>query len=345
MMKNNFDFKKIFIVAELSANHNQSIDLALKTISAAKESGADAIKIQTYTADTLTIDCNNEYFRINNGSLWDGKTLYELYRQSYTPWEWHSKLKKHAESLDLIFFSTPFDFTAVDFLEELDVPMYKVASFEIFDIPLIKYIASKGKPIVISTGLAELNDIEEAVNACKDVGNNQIALLKCTSEYPATIEEANLLTIPDMAKRFSCIAGLSDHTTGIGVPIAAAALGAKIIEKHFILDRKLGGTDWVFSIEPSEFSQMTKLIRETEKATGKITYVLGEKGKKNKVFARSLFVVKDIKTGEVFTKENIKSIRPGYGLHPKYYYDVLGKKSNTNIKRGTPLNWEFIENK
>ncbi len=236
MMKNNFDFKKIFIVAELSANHNQSIDLALKTISAAKESGADAIKIQTYTADTLTIDCNNEYFRINNGSLWDGKTLYELYRQSYTPWEWHSKLKKHAESLDLIFFSTPFDFTAVDFLEELDVPMYKVASFEIFDIPLIKYIASKGKPIVISTGLAELNDIEEAVNACKDVGNNQIALLKCTSEYPAPIEEANLLTIPDMAKRFSCIAGLSDHTTGIGVPIAAAALGAKIIEKHFILD-------------------------------------------------------------------------------------------------------------
>ena len=331
-----------FIVAELSANHNQDYNLAIESIKAAVKAGADAVKIQTYTADTITIDCNNKYFKIKQGTLWDGKTLYELYKEAYTPWEWQFDLNKVTVESGLIFFSTPFDKSAVDFLEDLNVPIYKIASFEISDIPLIKYIASKGKPVIISTGIAELKDIEDAVNACREAGNNDIALLKCTSAYPAPIEEANLKTIPDLAERFGVIAGLSDHTLGSSSAIAAVALGAKIIEKHFILDRKLGGPDSSFSMEPHEFADMVKSIREVEKAFGEIKYDLSEKVKNNRIFARSLFVVNDIKAGEIFTSENIRSIRPGYGLHPKYIYEIIGKRAKKDIKKGTPLNWELI---
>jgi pseudaminic acid synthase len=338
-MKNN----KIFIVAELSCNHNQSFDLAVKTIEAIKKSGADAVKIQTYTPETMTIDCVNKYFQINKGTLWDGETLYSLYKKAYTPWEWQPKLKKIAEDLGLMFFSSPFDKTAVDFLENMKVPIYKIASFEITDIPLIEYIASKKKPVIISTGIAELKDIEKAIKACKRMGNNKITLLKCTSAYPAPYEEMNLLTIPDMIKRFKLPVGLSDHSMGWEVPVAAVALGAKVIEKHFILDRKLGGPDAPFSMEPEEFSQMVKAIRNIEKALGEVSYKLSNKVKKNKQFARSLFVVKDIKKGEILTEDNVRSIRPGYGLHPEFYYKILGKKAKRDIKRGTPLKWSLID--
>lgn len=331
-----------FIIAELSANHNQDYDIALKTIQAAKESGADAIKLQTYTPDTMTINCNNEYFKIDKGTLWDGKTLYELYKEAYTPWEWQPKLKEYAEEIGLILFSTAFDKTAVDFLENMNVSIHKVASFEISDIPLIEYMASKGKPIILSTGIAELEEIEDAVNACRKCGNDNIAILKCTSSYPAPIEEANLLTIPDIEKRFNVITGLSDHTLGNNVSIASIALGAKIIERHFILDRKLGGPDSSFSLEPVEFKSMIDSIREVEEALGKIDYSLSDKVKKNKIFARSLFVVKDIKKGELFNEENIRAIRPGYGLSPKLYSKIFGKKSLANIPKGTPLRIDFI---
>lgn len=333
----------VFIVAELSANHNQSFDIAVKTIKAMKEAGADAVKLQTYTPDTITIDCDNKYFKIKQGTIWDGKTLYNLYKEAYTPWEWQPELKRVAEDLGLICFSTPFDKTAVDFLEKMDVPCYKIASFEITDTPLIEYISSKGKPVIISTGIATLSDIKEAINACKRMGNNSIILLKCTSAYPAPYGEINLKTIPDMAKRFKCPVGLSDHTLGISVPIAAVTIGAKIIEKHFILDRKLGGPDAAFSVEPEEFKQMVKSVREVEKALGEVSYKLTEGMKKSREHSRSLFVVKDIKKGEVFTKENIKSIRPGYGLSPKYLRNVLGKKARKDIKRGTPLNIKIIK--
>ena len=308
-----------------------------------KESGADAVKLQTYTPDTITINCDNEYFQIKQGTLWDGKTFYQLYKEAYTPWEWHYELKELADKLGLIFFSTPFDKTAVDFLEELKVPAYKIASFEITDIPLIEYTASKGKPVIISTGIATLCDIQEAVEACKRAGNNQIILLKCTSAYPAPLEEANLRTIPNMAETFNCIVGLSDHTLGISVPIASVALGAKVIEKHFILSKNIDSPDKEFSLTPEEFKQMVKAIRDVEKALGKVSYELTEKTKKSRSFARSLFVVKDIKAGEILTEENVKSIRPGYGLHPKYLKDVLGKKARKDIKKGTPLNWELIK--
>ncbi|MBZ4672987.1 MAG: N-acetylneuraminate synthase [Deferribacteraceae bacterium] len=334
---------KTFLIAELSANHNQDINIAKDTIYAMKDAGADAVKLQTYTPDTLTINCDNEYFQIKQGTLWDGQTLYNLYKQAYTPWEWHYELKELAEKLGLVFFSTPFDKTAVDFLEKLDVPIYKIASFEITDIPLIEYVAKKNKPMIISTGIAELNDIELAVATCKENGCEDITLLKCTSSYPAPLEEANLLTIPDMKKRFGVKVGLSDHTLGISVPIAAVALGAEVIEKHFILDKKLGGPDAAFSLEPKEFSEMVKSIREVEKSLGKVTYEISPKIEKNRVFARSLFVVKDIKAGEKFSEENVKSIRPGYGLHPKFLKDILGKKSKINIERGTPLKEEYIE--
>ncbi len=332
-----------FIIAELSANHKQDIELAKDTIYAMKESGADAVKLQTYTPDTITINCDNEYFKIKQGTLWDGKTLYELYQEAYTPWEWHYELKELAEKLGLIFFSTPFDKTAVDFLEELNVPAYKIASFEITDIPLIEYTATKGKPMIISTGIATLCDIQEAVEACKRVGNEQIILLKCTSAYPAPFEEANLKTIPNMAQTFDCIAGLSDHTLGISVPIAAVALGAKVIEKHFILSKDIDSPDKEFSLTPEEFKQMVKAIREAEKALGKVSYELTEKTRKGRKFARSLFIVKDVKKGEIFTEENVRSIRPGYGLHPKYLNQILGKKAREDIKRGTPLKWELID--
>lgn len=335
----------VFVVAELSANHVQKYKIAVETVKAAKKAGADAIKTQTYTPDTITIDCSNKYFQIKQGTLWDGKTLYKLYKEAYTPWDWQPKLKKIAEDLGLIYFSTPFDNTAVDFLEKINVPAYKVASFEITDIPLIEYIASKGRPVIISTGIATLSDIKEAVNACKRMGNKKIALLKCTSAYPAPFNEINLKTIPDLEKRFKTIVGLSDHTLGITVPIAAVAMGAKIVEKHFILDRKLGGPDAAFSLEPAEFKLMVNSIREVEKAVGKVNYRLTQKVRKSRGFSRSLFVVKDIKEGEVFTDGNIRSIRPGYGLHPIKFTKILGKKARKNITRGTPLKLNLINKK
>ncbi len=333
----------VFIIAEISANHLQNFDLAVDTIKAIKESGADAVKLQTYTPDTITINCDNEFFQIKHGTLWDGKTLYELYKEAYTPWEWQPELKRIAEELGLICFSSPFDTTAVDLLEKMEVPAYKIASFEITDIPLIEYVASKGKPVIISTGIATLSDIEEAIVACKKMGNEQIALLKCTSAYPAPLEELNLNTIPNLKETFKTVAGLSDHTLGISVPIAAVALGARIIEKHFILDRNIGGPDAAFSLETQEFKNMVESIRETEKALGEINYELTEKAKKSRDFSRSLFVVKDIKAGENFTKDNVKSIRPGFGLHTRHLNEVLCRKARKNLKKGTPLSWDIIQ--
>jgi pseudaminic acid synthase len=329
--------KHTFIVAELSANHNHDIDIALKTIKAAKDSGVDAVKLQTYTPDTITIDCDNEYFQIKQGTLWDGMTLYELYKQAYTPWEWHKELFEYAHDIGIEIFSTPFDKTAVDFLETLNNPIYKIASFEITDIPLIEYAASKMKPMVISTGIATLEEITDAVAACRNSGNNDITLLKCTSAYPAPLEEANLLTILDMKMKFDVNVGLSDHTMGTISAITAAALGAKMIEKHFILDRKIGGPDAAFSMEPTELSQMIKQIRMVEQALGAVSYELSDKMKVNRKFSRSLFVVKDIKGDDVFTEENVRSIRPGDGISPKYLKDVLGKYAAKDISRGTPL--------
>jgi len=337
------DDKPVFIVAELSCNHLQDFDLATKTIKAMMEAGADAVKLQTYTPDTMTINSDNEYFQIKQGTLWDGETLYQLYQEAYTPWEWQPKLKQIAEDLGLICFSSPFDKTAVDFLEEMKVPAYKVASFEVTDIPLIEYIASKGKPVIISTGIATLCDIEEAVNACRSMGNNQIALLKCTSAYPAPLEEMNLKTITNLADTFKTVIGLSDHTLCISVPIAAVALGARIIEKHFILDRKLGGPDAAFSLEPEEFKTMVKAVREVEISLGEVSYELTDKMKKSREFARSLFAVSDIKAGELLTEENIRSIRPGYGLSPKYIKEILNKRAKKEIKKGTPLRWNLVE--
>lgn len=333
----------VFIVAELSANHQQKFELAVETIKAVKDAGADAVKLQTYTPDTITLNSDSEYFRIKHDTLWDGKTFYQLYKEAYTPWEWQPKLKKIAEELGLIFLSTPFDETAVDFLEKMDVLAYKVASFEITDIPLIEYIASKGKPIIISTGIAKLADIEEAVNACKRMNNSQIVLLKCTSTYPTPLDEVNLATIPNLAETFKAIAGLSDHTMSIYIPVAAVTLGAKVIEKHFILSRDLGGPDASFSLEPEEFKSMIKAVRETEKALGEVSYELTERIKKSREFSSSLFVVEDIKSGEVLTKQNVKSIRPGYGLHPKYTKEIIGKTARNNIEKGTPLNWDMVE--
>jgi pseudaminic acid synthase len=334
---------KTFIIAELSANHGHDINIAKKTIKAAKESGADAIKVQTYTADTLTIDCDNEYFKLDSGTIWDGRTLYDLYSEAYTPWEWQKELMEYAKSIGLIFFSTPFDRTAVDFLEELEVPVYKVASFEIMDIPLIEYIASKGKPMIMSTGVASLSDIEEAVDACKRMGNNQIILLKCTSAYPAKIEDANLNTIPNMKETFGVEVGLSDHTLGITVPVVSIALGAKVIEKHFILDKSIGGPDSSFSLEPHEFKQMVDSVRDAEKAIGKVDYSMNEKKKNSRILGRSLFVVKDIKAGEAFTEENVRSIRPSNGLAPKYFSEIINREATTDIARGTPLSWDKVK--
>lgn len=337
------DKSSCFIIAELSANHGHDINIAKETIKAAKECGADAIKLQTYTADTITIDCDNKYFQINQGTLWDGTTLYKLYQDAYTPWEWQKELKEYAESLGLVCFSTPFDKSAVDFLEDLDVPAYKVASFEINDIPLIEYIASKGKPIIISTGIATLEDIELVVETCKKVGNDNIILLKCASQYPAKLEDANLNTMVDLKERFGVTVGLSDHTMDIEVPITAVALGAKVIEKHFILDRSIGGPDADFSLDKKEFKAMVDSVRKAEKAMGIVSYDLDEKKMKSRDFSRSLFIVKDVKKGDIITKENIRSIRPGYGLHTKYYDEVLGKKFNDDLKKGTPLSFDIIE--
>lgn len=333
-----------FIIAELSANHNGDLNVAIETIRAAKKTGADAIKLQTYTPDTLTIDCDNKHFKISEGTLWDGKTLYELYGEAYTPWEWHKKLFEVAEEEGLICFSSPFDKTAVDFLEELNVPAYKIASFEIQDIPLIEYAASKGKPIIISTGIAEEEDIKLAVDTCRNVGNNDIILLKCTSSYPAPLELANLNTIPDLKKRFNVEVGFSDHTYGALAPTIATTLGAKVIEKHFIMDKSIGGPDADFSLDVNEFTDLVNKVRDTEKLLGKISYQISEKVNKNRKFARSLFVIENVKQGEIITENNVRSIRPGYGLHPKYFNDILGKKFVKNVDRGEPLALDMIEN-
>lgn len=333
---------KVFIIAELSANHNGSLENALAHVKAAKQTGADAIKLQTYTADTITIDAKNDDFRLKQGTIWDGKYLHELYKEAYTPWEWHKQIFDAAKAEGLICFSSPFDFTAVDLLEELNAPAYKIASFEITDIPLIEYTASKGKPIIISTGIAEEEDIQLAVDACKRMGNHQIILLKCTSSYPAPINEANMIMIPDIAKRFGIIAGLSDHTMGATVPVVATAFGAKVIEKHFIIDRSIGGPDASFSMNVEEFTAMVKAVREAEQAIGVVDYHLTAKQKSGREFSRSLYIVQDVKAGEKLTAENVKSIRPGYGLHPKHYHEVLGKIFKENYLTGTRLSLEQI---
>lgn len=337
------DSSPCFIIAELSANHNGSLEIAIETIKAAKRCGANAIKLQTYTPETMTINCNNPFFQINGGTLWDGKTLYELYGEAHTPWEWHETLFKTAKEENLICFSSPFDLTAVDFLENLNVPAYKIASFEIQDIPLIEYAASKMKPIILSTGIANEKDIQLAVDTCRMVGNNNIILLKCTSSYPAPLELANLHTILDLKKRFDVEVGFSDHTYGFLAPTVATTLGAKVIEKHFILNKSIGGPDADFSLDETEFSNMVKAIRNTEKLLGTISYDVTEKVEKNRKFARSLFVVKDVKAGDLVNNNNVRSIRPGYGLHPKYYSQLIGRKFNTDVSLGHPLSLEMLK--
>lgn len=334
---------KVFIIAELSANHNGSLQTALDTITAMSQSGADAIKLQTYTPDTITLDCDSDMFTISQGTLWDKRKFYDLYAEAMTPWEWHEALFNHAKSLGMEAFSSPFDSTAVDFLENLDVPAYKIASFEITDIPLIEYTAAKRKPIIISTGIAQLTDIQEALEACRRMGNDQITLLKCTSAYPAALEEMNLLTIPDMIKRFGVNVGLSDHTMSLSAPIVAVALGARVIEKHFILDRAMGGADCEFSLEPQEFKAMVDAVRDTEKLMGKVTYDLSLKSLKSREFSRSLFISEDVKAGEVLTTQNVRSVRPGFGMAPKHFKEILGKRFSIDAKKGTPLSQDLID--
>jgi len=340
----NFDLKKdgTYIIAELSANHNGSLQTALDTIKAAREIGANCIKLQTYTADTLTLDCDKEDFIIKGGTLWDGKTMYDLYKESYTPWEWHEALFRYAREIGIDIFSSPFDKTAVDFLEQFEPSAYKIASFEITDYELIRYTASKGRPIIISTGIATIDEIQDAVDICRSEGNNDIVLLKCTSAYPATLEDANLLTITNLAETFGVISGFSDHTLGSTAPIVAATLGAKVIEKHFILDKSIGGADADFSLDKEEFTQMIQAVRDTEKLLGKVDYTMTERKKKSRQFSRSLYVVEDIKKGEVITEKNVRSVRPGYGLHPRYLKDVLGKKAVKNLEVGIACHWELF---
>lgn len=334
---------KVFIIAELSANHNGSIDVALETIKAAKRAGADCIKLQTYRADTITIDSKKDDFLIK-GTLWEGKNLYELYEEAYTPWEWHETLFKAAADEGLVCFSSPFDPTSVALLEALNTPAYKIASFEITDIPLIELVASKGKPVIISTGIAEEADIRLALAACHRMGNYDVALLKCTSSYPAPINEANLVMVKAMAEKFGVITGLSDHTMGSTAPVVATCFGGKIIEKHFILDRSIGGPDASFSMNEAEFTAMVKSVREAEQAIGVVDYALTDKQQKGKDFCRSLYVVEDIKEGEVITANNVRSIRPGFGLHPKYLHEVIGKRALTNLEKGTRFSFDLIPN-
>lgn len=339
----NISTNGVFIIAELSANHNGSLEVALETIKAAKRAGADAVKLQTYTADTITIDCDKPDFMVKGGTIWDGNSLYELYQEAYTPWEWHEQLFNCAREEGLVCFSSPFDKTAVDFLEGLNTPAYKIASFEITDIPLIEYAASKGKPMIISTGIATLEDIELALDACRRMGNHDIALLKCTSSYPAPIEEANMAMVRDFKERFGVIPGLSDHTMGSTVPVVATCFGAKIIEKHFILDRSIGGPDASFSMNEAEFAQMVKAVREAEKAIGKVDYALTDKQVKGRDFSRSLYVVEDINAGEVITERNVRSIRPGFGMHPKYLNQIVGLKVSRKLLMGQALKAEMIQ--
>lgn len=333
----------IFIIAEMSANHCGDLNLAKKIISAAKDAGADAVKIQTYTADTMTIDCKREDFLIKGeDNLWKGRYLYELYQKASTPWEWQPRLKEYADSIGMPFFSTPFDNTAVDFLEKMNVPMYKIASFEAYDYPLIRYAAKCGKPMIISTGISTLEEMQGAIDACKGVGNNDITLLKCTSSYPAKLSEMNLLTIKDMIERFGpqgVKIGLSDHSMQIEPVVAAVALGARVIEKHFTLDRALGGEDAGFSLNAEEFAAMVRAVRNTEAALGSVDYSVNEA---NRRMGRSLYAVKDIKKGEIFTEENVRSIRPGAGLHPGIKDEILGKKAAMDVKSGMPLMFDSI---
>ena len=332
-----------FIVAEVSANHLQDFERAKAIIKAAADAGADAVKLQTYTADTITLDCDNDYFQITQGTIWDGTTLHKLYQEAYTPWEWQPELMKYANELGMECFSSPFDHTAVDFMEEMNMPAYKIASFEINDIPLIRKIAKLGKPIIFATGIAYLEDIERAIKVCKEEGNEQVILLKCTSQYPSPYEAMNLKVIPNMAEVFDCSTGLSDHSMGCTVAVAAVALGAKMVEKHLTLAREDGGPDAEFSMQPGEFKQMVDEIRIVEKALGKVTYELTEQQVRSREDGRSLFVVKDVKEGETFTEENVRSIRPNFGLHTMYYEEVIGKKAKKDIAKGTPLAWNVIE--
>lgn len=333
--------RKTFIVAELSANHGHKLEVALESVRAAKEAGADAVKIQTYTADTITLNCDRNDFKVK-GTLWDGRTLYDLYQEAYTPWEWHQAIFDEAKKCGLVCFSTPFDKTAVDFLDDLGNPICKIASFEITDIPLIEYAAKKGKPMVISTGIAMPEDIELAVQTCRKVGNFDITLLKCTSSYPAPIEDANLMTMVDMKNRYGVKVGLSDHTMGYDVAVAAVALGATMLEKHFILDRSIGGPDAAFSMEIGEFSAMVKSIRNVEKAIGEVVYPTDPSKIKGREFCRSLYVAEDIKAGEVITEKNVRSVRPGFGLHTKFYKDILGKKVSRDLTKGDRFSTEFV---
>ncbi|MDE5747313.1 MAG: pseudaminic acid synthase [Acetatifactor sp.] len=330
-----------FIVAEMSGNHNMDFDRAVEILRAAKEAGADAVKIQTYTADTITLDCDDPCFRITQGTLWDGITLHKLYEKAYTPWEWQPRLKKLAEDMGLLLFSSPFDFSSVDFLEEMQVPAYKVASFEITDIPLIRKIARLGKPVILATGIARLADIELALQTCREEGNEQVILLKCCSAYPTPYEDVNLRTIPNMRETFNCLTGLSDHTMGSAVAVGAVALGARMVEKHMTLRRSDGGVDSAFSMEPQEFKEMVDNIRIVEKALGRATYDLSEKQVREREHSRSLFIAKDMKAGEVFTPENLRSVRPADGLHTKYYEQLLGRRITRDAKLGTPMTWDM----
>lgn len=332
-----------YIIAEMSGNHNMDYDRAVKIIEAAKESGADAIKVQTYTADTITLNCDAPCFQITQGTLWDGRTLHKLYEEAYTPWDWQPKLKKIANDMGLDFFSSPFDFTSVDFLEEMDVPAYKIASFEITDIPLIKKCALLKKPIIISTGIAKLKDIELALETCRKAGNEDVILLKCCSAYPTPYEDINLKTMVSMAETFDCVTGLSDHTMGSTVSAASVAMGGHVIEKHLTLARADGGVDSAFSMEPSEFKKMVDDIRIIEKAVGKVTYDLSDKQIREREHARSLFIAKDMKAGDVFTPENLRSVRPGCGLHTMYYEELLGKKVTKDVTLGTPMSWDLVQ--
>ena len=332
-----------FVIAEMSANHLMDYDRAIAIMRAAKDAGADAIKIQTYTPDTITLNCDDPCFQITQGTIWDGTTLYKLYQTAYTPWEWQPKLKEAAESMGLVFFSSPFDLSSIDFLEELNVPVYKVASFEMNDIPFIRKIARTVKPVIMSTGVSYLADIELALRTCKEEGNENVILLKCCSAYPSPYEDINLRTIPSMEETFDCITGLSDHTMGFAVAGAAVAVGAKVVEKHLTLSRADGGADAAFSMEPEEFRQMVEHIRIIEKALGKVTYELTPKQKASRDHARSLFVAQDMKAGDVFTPQNLRSVRPSCGLHTKYYEELLGKKISRDAKSGTPMSWDLVQ--
>jgi len=332
----------VYVIAEVSANHNQDFDQAAQLVRTAKDVGADAVKLQTYTPDTMTIRCDRPEFCIGGGTLWDGRELYDLYEEAYTPWEWQPKLKQLADEIGIDLFSTPFDPTAVEFLEEINVPVYKVASFELVDLPLIETIARKCKPMIMSTGMATLGEIEEAVDTARGAGADQIALLKCTSACPAPADEMNLNTIPHLSEAFDVPVGLSDHTLGIAVPVAAVALGACVIEKHFTLSRDVPGPDSAFSLEPAELKAMIDAIRTAEKAVGKVHYGITDREKSSRTFRRSLFVVEDVRAGETFTEQNIRSIRPGNGLPPKYLPEVLGRRAAQDIESGTPLDWKLV---